>query len=70
MNQEKEPAMPVWVKVLGIVVVLLIVAVLGAHLMGLGGAKLHSMHMPSTESTEQASDGANSHSMHTTEATE
>jgi hypothetical protein len=53
MNQEKAPAMPLWVKVLGLLVLLLMVGIIGAHLMGMGGADMHTMHSPSIEVTEQ-----------------
>jgi hypothetical protein len=53
MNREKPNATPLWVKALGIIAVLLIVLLIGAHLMGQGGADMHSMHSPSIEATEQ-----------------
>jgi hypothetical protein len=49
-NQEKAPAMPVWMKLLGAIAILLIVVMLIMHVAG-GGMNLHMP--PSSVATEQ-----------------
>jgi hypothetical protein len=52
MNQEKAPAMPNWVKILGIIAIILVLLLGSAHLMGMGGSMMN-MHMPPSHMTTE-----------------